>query len=83
MRHQLRIAGGTLDAGHIRTGLRGIADKNGEADRRREGCEWLPVYVFLEDRSEISFAGLVGVEPLLSSWSKIGCAAATGRSPAS
>src|SRR5271163_2155211 len=59
MRHQLRVAGG-LDAGHIGTRLRGIADKNGEADRRREGRERLPVYVFLEDRAEIGFAGLVG-----------------------
>ena len=40
-----------------------MADEDGEARRRREGRERLPVDVFGQDRSENSLAWLVGSKP--------------------
>src|SRR4029077_456336 len=59
VRHQLH-ASGHFDPDHVGGGLRGLTDNDGEADRRWECGERLPVDIFGEDRSKKSLAWLVG-----------------------
>ncbi len=51
---------GTLTLTHVGTGLRRIADDDGQPGRRRERRERLPVDVFGQDSPENGLAGLVG-----------------------
>ena len=59
VRHQFH-ASGHFDPDHIGAGLRRLADDDGEADRRWERRERLPLDIFGQHRSENGFARLVG-----------------------
>jgi hypothetical protein len=58
VRHQFHI-GGHFHSDDVGARLTGVADEDGQPDRRRKGRERLLIDVFRQDRSEIGLAWLV------------------------